>query len=238
MAPVCKIEGCGKPAIARQLCQAHYAKWKKYRDPLMVKAVPAKTECSVPGCIPKGPIKAGLCNKHYMRLKTTGSTELSRKTERGKPAAFVDAVIKGEVAAPDGQCLIWPFGRAHGYAIIGVRGRSRKVHQVVCEALHGPSGPGQECRHLCGNGARGGVTPAHLRWGTHAENMADLSEHGGGNWPLGEAQWMAKLTADDVRAIRAAAASGGTQQSIANRYGVNQPHVSAIVRRKKWAWLE
>ncbi len=239
MANQCEIPGCGRPHLARGWCQRHYAKWNKYGDPLKVVAVPAKTVCSVPGCIPKGRIKAGLCNKHYMRLKTTGSVDCLKLAPRGAPKKFIEDLLAGQIVAPDGECIIWPYGRNAGYAAVSSKRGSRKfVHQILCEALHGPPPPKHECRHLCGKGADGCVTPAHLCWGTHHENMKDKTVHGAHNPPRGEAQWMARLTADDIRMIRSLAADGHTQQSIADRYGVIQAHISAIVRRKKWAWLE
>jgi hypothetical protein len=36
---MCSINGCPKPTFARGWCVAHYAKWKKYGDPLVVKQV-------------------------------------------------------------------------------------------------------------------------------------------------------------------------------------------------------
>ena len=35
----CSIDGCQKPLLARGWCSAHYAKWKKYGDPLEVRQV-------------------------------------------------------------------------------------------------------------------------------------------------------------------------------------------------------
>jgi hypothetical protein len=31
---VCKIEGCGKPVLARGWCNSHYKRWREYSDPL------------------------------------------------------------------------------------------------------------------------------------------------------------------------------------------------------------
>lgn len=30
---ICKIDGCGKPQLAREWCRAHYERWRKYGDP-------------------------------------------------------------------------------------------------------------------------------------------------------------------------------------------------------------
>lgn len=50
----------------------------------------------------------------------------------------------------------------------------------------------------------------------------------------GEQAGMAKLTEEDVRAIRSAYADGESQESIGKRYGVSQPNIGCIVRRKTW----
>lgn len=51
------------------------------------------------------------------------------------------------------------------------------VHILVCAAFHGPKPFAKaEVRHLDGDGENN--TPDNLRWGTHAENMRDITRHG------------------------------------------------------------
>jgi hypothetical protein len=33
--PICSIENCGKPALARGWCSAHYTRWQRHGDPLV-----------------------------------------------------------------------------------------------------------------------------------------------------------------------------------------------------------
>jgi hypothetical protein len=47
-----------------------------------------------------------------------------------------------------------------------------------------------------------------------------------------------KLTEDDVRTIRAASAAGEKQVPLANRFGVTQSTIWAIIHRRAWAWLD
>jgi len=64
---ICSVEGCERPWIARRWCTVHYAKWRKYGDPLSPDRVSwsGKT-CSVDGC--SHPVTCrGWCNKHYLR---------------------------------------------------------------------------------------------------------------------------------------------------------------------------
>ncbi len=51
-----------------------------------------------------------------------------------------------------------------------------KVHLLVLEAFHGPRPAGLIARHLNGNGSDNRAD--NLRWGTHAENQLDRTEHG------------------------------------------------------------
>lgn len=48
---------------------------------------------------------------------------------------------------------------------------------------------------------------------------------------------MARLTSDQVREIRTRYEDGETQVRLAAAYGVCQPHISDIVRRKTWKSL-
>lgn len=60
---------------------------------------------------------------------------------------------------------------------VNARQVTRTVHRLVCEAFHGPC-PEWACevRHLDGNPANNRAD--NLRWGTRAENEADMVRHG------------------------------------------------------------
>jgi hypothetical protein len=79
--------------------------------------------------------------------------------------------------------------------------------------------------------------PAHLRLDTHAGNMRDRNAKGRvcrTGAPPGERNGKAKLTAADVRAIRAAA---GTQSEIAKRFGIARTTARQIRLRRRWQHL-
>jgi hypothetical protein len=76
------------------------------------------------------------------------------------------------------ECTTWPFSTTRaagglGYPTITINGRSRPVHQLVCEWYHGPRPKGLEVCHSCSNGLHGCFAPAHLRWDTRAANTLD-----------------------------------------------------------------
>lgn len=50
-----------------------------------------------------------------------------------------------------------------------VRGKTVKVHRLICEAFHGTPAPGQEVLHAdeCGTNN----VPSNLSWGTRKENL-------------------------------------------------------------------
>jgi len=49
--------------------------------------------------------------------------------------------------------------------------------RAMCAMCHGGAGEEWVARHLCGNGHIGCVNPAHLRWGSHLQNMRDRELH-------------------------------------------------------------
>lgn len=62
--------------------------------------------------------------------------------------------------------------------------------------------------------------------------MADRRRDG--NDPIGERNGRAKLTRDEVQAIRDAAAAGTPQAALARRYGVHPSTIRDIVRGRIW----
>jgi hypothetical protein len=126
---------------------------------------------------------------------------------------------------------------AQGYRTVGVKiqGSTRNftVHVWVCETFHGPKPfPEAQVRHLDGNPLN---NDAHnLKWGTAAENVADMHEHG--THARGERHGHAKLTEQQVREIRARYAAGGVfYRQLAAEYGVTESRIGTLIRGKGWA---
>lgn len=123
------------------------------------------------------------------------------------------------------ECWPWPKAKnSKGYGIFHrVGAPSKLAHRAVWEATHGQIPDGLCVCHHCDN--RACCNPTHLFLGTHDDNMKDMvakGRRGRGN---------AKLTDDQVRAIRAA---NGTQKSIALMFGIDDSSVSDIRAHRSW----
>lgn len=101
------------------------------------------------------------------------------------------------------------------------------VASLVAAAFIGPRPEGLLVLH--GDGDSTNNRAVNLRYGTHVDNMDDARSHG--TLTQGEKQWLAKLTADEVKFIRVTNLSGAY---LAAQYGVTPACISAIRQRKNW----
>lgn len=187
--------------------------------------------CSVEGC-GKRHLARGFCNSHYKRWKKYGDPH-GGAIGTGEAQRFYLEVVLGHQG---GDCLIWPFARTKaGYGRVQFEGTTHYVHHLVCESRHGPRPSARhDAAHSCGKGHEGCVSAKHLRWALRSENETDKLDHGTDN--RGEKHGMARLSQDDVLAIRASKGRV-TREVLAERYGVHPTHIGAIQRHKAWAWL-
>lgn len=196
-------------------------------------ALETTRHCAVSGC-QRPRARREWCKLHYGRWLRSGDPNSTSRPEYGKARRFfVDVVLPYQGA----DCLIWPFFRDDcGRGRFCIDGRMVYAARAVCENTHGkPSLPDMQAAHSCGNGHLGCVNPHHLSWKTRAENEADKISHG--TTARGSKNGGAKLTASDVRAIRAMSGRVPTP-AIARRYGVCKSTVSNILAGRKWSWLE
>lgn len=147
----------------------------------------------------------------------------------GTKKGGTEALLRATIGYTDDECLLWPFCiDTGGYGKAFVGGARIRASRAMCLLAHGePPTTKHEHAHSCGN--RACFNPNHLRWDTKAGNAADRAAHGTEN--RGERNWKARLTADDVRSIRA---DGRLQRIVAAEYGVAPHHVSQIKSRKVW----
>jgi len=195
-------------------------------------------QCSVDGC-DRTVFAAGMCSRHYMRRLRTGTTDDGPRGRADLATRFWRQVDKRS----PGSC--WPWvGRSKidGYGVIGVGGRSAGKmlsHRVAWMLANGeiPTSAeyhGTVVRHTCDN--RLCCNPAHLEIGSQADNVRDMDCRGRRlNKPHpGSSHPNAKLTEDDVRAIRA---SSETNSVLAARYGIDRHHIAGIRKRRSWTHI-
>lgn len=131
---------------------------------------------------------------------------------------------------PISGCWLW-MGNIHhtGY---GKYHRS-SAHRYVYEQLTGTDLTGKVICHRCD--VKSCVNPDHMFVGTQRDNIADMDAKGRRANFKGEASPTARLTDDDVRAIRA---DTRKQKYIAEDYGVSAKQISNIKTRYSWSHIE
>lgn len=132
-------------------------------------------------------------------------------------------------------CWLWnrPVDAASRYPRIRFGGRRIKAHRCAWELSFGPVPEGMHVLHRCD--VTTCVRPDHLFLGTHADNMADKAAKGRVVAPSGEANPLARITGSEALAIRYAVDAGRSQTDVAREFGLDQTHVSRIVRGQAWA---
>lgn len=115
-----------------------------------------------------------------------------------------------------------------GYYVINLGHSNVKyVHSLVALAFYGPPPPKHEIRHLDGKPLNNKL--CNITYGTHSENERDKLQYGGKH---------KKLTAVDIRDIRARYNAGESRKQIAERYSISVQSVWNIGTRRTFAWLQ
>jgi hypothetical protein len=200
------------------------------------------------------PIRRGLCDNCYKH---------SRKPENRDAFDAAYPIIKKPSAAPSrfftaqgldlssaddrfrsrfwaktdrsGACWVWTkHCTPQGYGQFTVsRGSFRGAHSVSYALTHGIVPVGMHVCHTCDNPPC--VRPDHLFLGTAKDNSDDMWSKGRqGTRHPGIERANARLTDDDVRAIRAVSPYFGRTTDLARQYGVSDTTIRKILRREKW----
>jgi hypothetical protein len=132
-----------------------------------------------------------------------------------------------------------------GQARQTIGGKSFLVHRLAWEKAFGPIPKKLEVCHHCDVGDC--VNLVHLFLGPHRINMEDMVTKG--RQAKGERSGMAKLSRENVEAIRRASSTvhsvsthgrqteiviGPTHSSLAKLYGVDESTISHILSEKTW----
>jgi hypothetical protein len=135
-----------------------------------------------------------------------------------------------------GADACWPWTAAKlpaGYGRFGVcKGYVTTAHRIAYELAKGPIQPGLFILHTCDNPPC--CNPAHLRAGTHDENMSDMRERSRSR--AGSRNVNAKLDEATVLLVRMThKQTGKTGRALAKFFPDIAPnYICAIVRRAVW----
>lgn len=146
---------------------------------------------------------------------------------------------------PD-ACWPWQGSTAHafGYGCFRERGRTYTTHRFALHLVTGESlDTKRQALHSCDNPPC--CNPAHLRWGSQKENIADAMERGRWSSPppskpgrkpstVGEANPRARTTEADVRAFRSDVDAGMPVAAAARKYGMGKTQAHSIAKRQTW----
>lgn len=163
-------------------------------------------------------------NAHFIRDANGEEYQMRRRF-----GTIEERIDINTIPEPMSGCFLWTGGiTGKGYGTIWANGKQCAVHTINYEKKNGPIPDGLILRHKCD--VRICVNPDHLETGTRADNIADMDKRGRrGN--VGMGHYLAKLTDDDVRAIRASSESA---RIVGKRYGIAK--ATAIKIRAGDAW--
>lgn len=161
--------------------------------------------------------------------KTCQGNRRKQATEKNRAQRFWKRVAKGS----SNECWMWlGYIERRGYGQFAwSTDKPMPAHRASYLLAHQLDriDPMFQVCHSCD--VRACVNPSHLWLGTAKENVLDMHQKGRANPVRGEQQPTAKLTAQQVKAIRA---DKRVQRVIAADYGVNQVTISVIKRGATW----
>jgi ATP/maltotriose-dependent transcriptional regulator MalT len=134
-------------------------------------------------------------------------------------------------------CRNWKRGlysKTGGYGCVRFNGAKLPAHRAAYLVFKGEIPAGLFVRHLCHN--RLCIEPKHLEVGTQFDNLQDSVKDKRFQW--GENHHNAKLTCEDVQALRHLIAAGLSNVDIAQVFKISHVQVANIRHGKLWQHLK
>lgn len=141
------------------------------------------------------------------------------------------------------SCWLWiGYKNQKGYGQFGLHGKIIGAHRFSYELFVGLIEPGKMILHRRGCGNPSCVNPLHLYMGTASDNVRDM--YAWGNpvdppRPYGEDHHKAKLSEEDVLAIRRAYKNGEyiSISAMADEFGVSRRSIRRAAQGITWKHL-
>lgn len=141
--------------------------------------------------------------------------------------------VRDHISYTGDDCLIWPWSKRRGYAVVCMDGKQPFVSRLMCEIIYGPPPtPKHEAAHSCGHGHLGCANPKHVSWKTRTDNQRDRRAHGTAG-KAGSSHLRFKLTLEQVAEIRALEGTA-SMEALGARFGVTPANIAKILKRKTW----
>lgn len=170
--------------------------------------------------------------------KECTTTSKTLRARPGEARAWLEHHIAHWHEAQDiNACVLWPFAvNSRGYPCIAINGASKLVTRYVAQrAMDVSLSVDELICHTCDTPRC--VNPWHLYPGDDATNTADKLDRG--RHARGDSSGRAKLTADDVREMRASFTGRyGETIALARRYDVDVHTITDALCGVTWREVE
>lgn len=121
------------------------------------------------------------------------------------------------------QCWLWKGGFPYPRLSLGDKRRRQRAYRITYQMFKGPISESDIACHVCDNPSC--CNPDHIFIGTQKDNIQDCMRKNRRNLPTNEKHWKARLTNDQIEAIRA---DTRLQREIASDYNTDQGYISHI----------
>lgn len=162
--------------------------------------------------------------------------------KKGKYISFGPIILQQllENTVTQGECMLWKGAKSTaGYPFCSAWGKQWNTHRLILYITTGWMPLGRDHKtvvmHSCDRPSC--INPKHLSWGTQKENIQDAIAKGRYRHHIGERNYGAKLTLEQVQEIRDIFSQGnhyGLTAELSERYGVHRTTIQRIRLNLKW----